>query len=146
MLNKRARGTLIFGRREESERVSELKDGSVSGRLPYGALGLGINNIPGSRSFDDVRKLDIENERLPPSMDDEIMEERLGEEMVAYDDYEDMPRPERPATMSPGLDMPAAALPASPAEPAAPVLPVPQPALPMASLMYLSTSRSARAT
>lgn len=61
--------------REESERVSELKDGSVSGRLPYGALGLGINNIPGSRSFDDVRKLDIENERLPPSMDDEIMED-----------------------------------------------------------------------
>ena len=83
---------------------------------------------------------------MAEAMDDEIMEERLGEEMVAYDDYEDMPRSERPATMSPGLDMPAAALPASPAEPAAPVLPVPQPALPMASLMYLSPSRSARAT
>ena len=83
---------------------------------------------------------------MAEAMDDEIMEERLGEEMVAYDDYEDMPRSERPATMSPGLDMPAVALPASPAEPAAPVLPVPQPALPMASLMYLSPSRSARAT
>ena len=83
---------------------------------------------------------------MAEAMDDEIMEERLGEEMVAYDDYEDMPRSERPATMPPGLDMPAAALPASPAEPAAPVLPVPQPALPMASPMYLSPSRSARAT
>ncbi|KZV99238.1 Metallo-dependent phosphatase [Exidia glandulosa HHB12029] len=60
--------------REESERVSELKDGSTTGKLPYGALGLGVN-MPGSRSFEDVRKLDIENERLPPSLTDEVMDE-----------------------------------------------------------------------
>jgi len=83
---------------------------------------------------------------MAEAMDEEMMDERLGEEMVAYDDYEDMPRSERPATMSPGLDVSAAAPPASPTEAAVPVaapaLPLAQPAIPMASLMYLSPPRA----
>ena len=53
--------------REESERVGELKSVSPTGRLPYGALALGVENIQhGNQSFDDIRKMDIENERVPP--------------------------------------------------------------------------------
>lgn len=59
--------------------MSELKDGTSSGKLPFGALGLG--NSVGSRSFEDVRKLDIENERLPPSLTDEIMDEPEEDEL-----------------------------------------------------------------
>jgi len=55
--------------REESERVSELKTISGSGKLPYGALALGAEGIKDAiTSFDDARKSDIENERLPPDL------------------------------------------------------------------------------
>jgi len=54
--------------REESERVSELKSISGSSRLPYGTLALGAEGIKNAiKSFDDARKSDIDNERLPPS-------------------------------------------------------------------------------
>jgi serine/threonine-protein phosphatase 2B catalytic subunit len=53
--------------REESERVSELKSISGSSRLPYGTLALGAEGIKNAiKSFDDARKSDIDNERLPP--------------------------------------------------------------------------------
>ncbi|KAI9444073.1 calcineurin [Lactarius indigo] len=53
--------------REESERVSELKSISGSSRLPYGTLALGAEGIKNAiKTFDDARRSDIENERLPP--------------------------------------------------------------------------------
>ncbi|KAI9803905.1 MAG: hypothetical protein M1825_001785 [Sarcosagium campestre] len=53
--------------REESERVTELKTAS-GGRLPAGTLMLGAEGIKQAiNSFEDARKVDIQNERLPPS-------------------------------------------------------------------------------
>jgi serine/threonine-protein phosphatase 2B catalytic subunit len=53
--------------REESERVTELKTAS-GGRLPAGTLMLGAEGIKQAiSSFEDARKVDIQNERLPPS-------------------------------------------------------------------------------
>jgi serine/threonine-protein phosphatase 2B catalytic subunit len=57
--------------REESERVSELKSMSGSSKLPYGTLALGAEGIKDAiKGFDDARKSDIENERLPPDLVD----------------------------------------------------------------------------
>ncbi|KAG8220533.1 serine/threonine protein phosphatase 2B [Butyriboletus roseoflavus] len=54
--------------REESENVSELKNISSTGRLPYGTLALGAEGIKKAiSSFEDARRSDIENERLPPA-------------------------------------------------------------------------------
>jgi serine/threonine-protein phosphatase 2B catalytic subunit len=62
--------------REESERVSELKNVSGSSKLPYGTLALGAEGIKDAiRGFDDARKSDIENERLPPELVDADSEE-----------------------------------------------------------------------
>lgn len=53
--------------REESERVTELKTAS-GGRLPAGTLMLGAEGIKQAISgFEDARKVDLQNERLPPS-------------------------------------------------------------------------------
>ena len=53
--------------REESERVTELKTAS-GGRLPAGTLMLGSEGIKNAiSSFEDARKVDLQNERLPPS-------------------------------------------------------------------------------
>lgn len=53
--------------REESERVTELKTAS-GGRLPAGTLMLGAEGIKKAiSSFEDARKVDLQNERLPPS-------------------------------------------------------------------------------
>jgi serine/threonine-protein phosphatase 2B catalytic subunit len=53
--------------REESERVTELKTVS-GGRLPAGTLMLGAEGIKNAiSSFEDARKVDLQNERLPPS-------------------------------------------------------------------------------
>lgn len=53
--------------REESERVTELKTAS-GGRLPAGTLMLGAEGIKQAiNSFDDARKVDLQNERLPPT-------------------------------------------------------------------------------
>ena len=53
--------------REESERVTELKTAS-GGRLPAGTLMLGAEGIKDAiSSFEDARKVDLQNERLPPS-------------------------------------------------------------------------------
>ncbi|TCD68369.1 3',5'-cyclic-nucleotide phosphodiesterase (PDEase) (3':5'-CNP) [Steccherinum ochraceum] len=62
--------------REESEKVSELKSISGSARLPYGTLALGAEGIKDAiTGFDDARKSDIENERLPPDLYDAASEE-----------------------------------------------------------------------
>lgn len=53
--------------REESERVTELKT-AAGGRLPAGTLMLGAEGIKQAiHSFEDARKVDIQNERLPPT-------------------------------------------------------------------------------
>lgn len=57
--------------REESERVSELKNSTGSSTLPSGNLVLGSEAIKDSiTGYDDARKSDIENERLPPDLVD----------------------------------------------------------------------------
>ncbi|KAJ4302154.1 3',5'-cyclic-nucleotide phosphodiesterase (PDEase) (3':5'-CNP) [Collariella sp. IMI 366227] len=56
--------------REESERVTELKTVS-GGRLPAGTLMLGAEGIKNAiSSFEDARKVDLQNERLPPSSEE----------------------------------------------------------------------------
>jgi len=63
--------------REESERVTELKTVS-GGRLPAGTLMLGAEGIKNAiNNFEDARKVDIQNERLPPSHEEVV---RLHEE------------------------------------------------------------------
>ncbi|EPE02301.1 serine threonine-protein phosphatase 2b catalytic subunit [Ophiostoma piceae UAMH 11346] len=58
--------------REESERVTELKTVS-GGRLPAGTLMLGAEGIKNAiSSFEDARKVDLQNERLPPSHDEVV--------------------------------------------------------------------------
>jgi len=53
--------------REESERVTELKT-QAGGRLPAGTLMLGAEGIKQAiHNFEDARKVDLQNERLPPS-------------------------------------------------------------------------------
>ncbi|WVN89294.1 serine/threonine-protein phosphatase 2B catalytic subunit A1 [Cryptococcus depauperatus CBS 7841] len=57
--------------REESERVSELKSISGSNALPAGMLASGSEGIKEAiQGFEDARKSDIENERLPPDIID----------------------------------------------------------------------------
>ncbi len=56
--------------REESERVTELKTVS-GGKLPAGTLMLGAEGIKQAiHNFEDARKVDLQNERLPPSHDE----------------------------------------------------------------------------
>lgn len=58
--------------REESESVTELKTAS-GGRLPAGTLMLGAEGIKNAIStFEDARKVDLQNERLPPSHDEVV--------------------------------------------------------------------------
>jgi len=53
--------------REESEKVGELKLAS-GGKLPAGTLMLGAEGIKAAiNTFEDARKVDLQNERLPPS-------------------------------------------------------------------------------
>ncbi|KAF8804628.1 serine/threonine-protein phosphatase 2B catalytic subunit A1 [Phlegmacium glaucopus] len=62
--------------REESEKVSELKSVLGSSKLPYGTLASGTEGIREAiKGFDDARKSDIENERLPPDLFDADSEE-----------------------------------------------------------------------
>lgn len=56
--------------REESERVTELKT-AAGGKLPQGTLMLGAEGIKQAiNTFEDARKVDIQNERLPPTHDE----------------------------------------------------------------------------
>lgn len=57
--------------REESESVSELKTVSGNPRLPPGTLMLGSEGIKDAiTGFEDARRLDIRNERLPPNREE----------------------------------------------------------------------------
>ncbi|KAH7152181.1 Metallo-dependent phosphatase-like protein [Dactylonectria estremocensis] len=68
--------------REESEKVSELKTVS-GGRLPAGTLMLGAEGLKNAiHNFEDARKVDIQNERLPPSHD-EVVKHQAEEREVA---------------------------------------------------------------
>jgi len=68
--------------REESERVTELKTAS-GGRLPAGTLMLGAEGIKNAISnFDDARKVDLQNERLPPSHEEVARQTEEGREQA----------------------------------------------------------------
>ncbi|KAL2114582.1 hypothetical protein VUR80DRAFT_4565 [Thermomyces stellatus] len=68
--------------REESERVTELKTVS-GGRLPAGTLMLGAEGIKHAISnFEDARRVDLQNERLPPTHD-EVMRTQEEERSAA---------------------------------------------------------------
>lgn len=57
--------------REESESVTELKTVSGSTKLPPGTLMLGPEGIKDAiTTFEDARKYDLQNERLPPSREE----------------------------------------------------------------------------
>ncbi|KAJ5980901.1 Serine/threonine-protein phosphatase 2B catalytic subunit [Penicillium waksmanii] len=56
--------------REQSESVTELKT-AAGGRLPPGTLMLGAEGIKQAiHNFEDARKVDLQNERLPPSQEE----------------------------------------------------------------------------
>lgn len=70
--------------REESESVTELKTVS-GGRLPAGTLMLGAEGIKNAiNNFEDARKVDIQNERLPPSHE-EVVRQQDEERQVALE-------------------------------------------------------------
>lgn len=93
---------------EESERVSELKSLSGSGALPAGLLANGAEGIKEAiQGFDEARKSDIENERLPPDIIDP-----------------DVNMPASPSSNStPASPVTAQGLPASPSSPTSPTTP-----------------------
>ena len=56
--------------RNERESIMELKSVLNVQKLPPGSLALGAEGIKAAiKTFDDARKADIENERLPPSLE-----------------------------------------------------------------------------
>ncbi|KAL4939164.1 hypothetical protein BDV06DRAFT_214538 [Aspergillus oleicola] len=70
--------------REESERVTELKT-AAGGRLPAGTLMLGAEGIKQAiTNFEDARKVDLQNERLPPTHD-EVVRKSEEERRIALD-------------------------------------------------------------
>ncbi|KAJ7897638.1 serine/threonine protein phosphatase 2B [Mycena olivaceomarginata] len=93
--------------REESEKVSELKSVSGSSKLPYGTLASGSEGIKNAiTGFDDARKSDIENERLPPELVDAESEE--GKALMSSGSP---PPPPRPSPTPPPLVHPPARAP-----------------------------------
>ncbi|KAG1057510.1 hypothetical protein G6F43_000655 [Rhizopus delemar] len=65
--------------RENSERVTELKSLSPTGKLPLGTLALGVEGLKTAiTTFEDAKRSDLENERFPPTR--EIKEQMMKEE------------------------------------------------------------------
>ncbi|CEP15459.1 hypothetical protein [Parasitella parasitica] len=65
--------------RENSERVTELKSLSPTGKLPLGTLALGVEGLKSAiTTFEDAKRSDLENERLPPTR--EAKDQMLREE------------------------------------------------------------------
>ncbi|KAJ3748029.1 Metallo-dependent phosphatase-like protein [Lentinula detonsa] len=127
--------------REDAEKVSELKNISGSSKLPYGALASGAEGIKNAiKGFEDARKSDIENERLPPDLYDAESEE--GKAIIASGSLPSTPAEGQevstPVTANgvaaglaaaissgavPSSPSPASPLSASPASPTSPVSP-----------------------
>ncbi|KAF8456405.1 Metallo-dependent phosphatase-like protein [Terfezia claveryi] len=91
--------------REESERVTELKT-VTGGRLPAGTLMLGAEGIKEAiTSFEEARKVDMQNERLPPSHEEvqsatkEVRQEALGRALMEADNDKDLNRVARRISM-----------------------------------------------
>ncbi|OCH88398.1 serine/threonine protein phosphatase 2B [Obba rivulosa] len=114
--------------REESEKVSELKSVSGSGRLPYGTLALGAEGIKEAISgFEDARKSDIENERLPPELYDAESEE--GKAMLSNPSTPSTPPGDAPSLPANGVvaaleqALASGSAPVSPISPMSPTIP-----------------------
>ncbi|KAG6816350.1 hypothetical protein H0H87_006766 [Tephrocybe sp. NHM501043] len=94
--------------REESEKVSELKNVSGSSKLPYGTLASGTEGIKDAiNGFDDARKSDIENERLPPDLFDADSEEGkaiLSQPSTPSETLETPPPPVTPNGVAAGIE------------------------------------------
>ncbi|PPQ88534.1 hypothetical protein CVT25_009914 [Psilocybe cyanescens] len=105
--------------REESEKVSELKNVTGSTKLPYGTLASGSEGIREAISgFDDARKSDIENERLPPELFDADSEEGraiLSSQPTTPSENSAQPGPISPNGVKEGLEKAMAAGRGSPA-------------------------------
>lgn len=91
--------------REESERVTELKT-VTGGRLPAGTLMLGAEGIKEAiTSFEEARKVDMQNERLPPSHEavqmatKEVRQEALGRALAEAENDKDLNRVARRISM-----------------------------------------------
>ena len=82
--------------REESECVTELQNVSRGALLPPGALTFGSEGIKDTIStFEDARKSDIRNERLPPELvdpDDPAAFELLNSPLSEHDDWPPSPQ------------------------------------------------------
>lgn len=91
--------------REESERVTELKT-VTGGRLPAGTLMLGAEGIKEAiTSFEEARKVDRQNERLPPSHEQvqaaakEVRQEAIGMALMEAENDKDLNRVARRISM-----------------------------------------------